>query len=98
MVIETAYTMPPTEKASEPLMGTGLIPKERYTSKEYMELEWERMWTIPCSVWNMACAAALRESDIPNVGDYFTTELGPESPTSPTLVTTSPRSSAPSPC
>ncbi len=62
----------PTEKAPEPILGTELIPKERYTSKEYMELEWERMWT---KVWNMAG----RESDIPNVGDYFTTELGPES-------------------
>ena len=56
----------PTEKASEPLLGTELIPKERYVSKEYMELEWERMWT---KVWNMAG----RESDIPNIGDYFTT-------------------------
>ena len=62
----------PTEKAPEPILGTELIPKERYTSKEYMQLEWERMWT---KVWNMAG----RESDIPNVGDYFTTELGPES-------------------
>ncbi|MCY3504748.1 MAG: aromatic ring-hydroxylating dioxygenase subunit alpha [Chloroflexi bacterium] len=62
----------PTEKAPEPVLGTELIPKERYTSTEYMELEWERMWT---KVWNMAG----RESDIPNVGDYFTTELGPES-------------------
>ena len=71
MVIETAYTTP-TEKAPEPVLGTALIPKERYTSKEYMALEWERMWT---KVWNMAG----RESDIPNVGDYFTTELGSES-------------------
>ena len=62
----------PTEKAPEPVLGTELIPKERYISKEYMQLEWERMWT---KVWNMAG----RESDIPNVGDYFTTELGPES-------------------
>ncbi len=62
----------PTAKAPEPVLGTELIPKERYTSKEYMQLEWERMWT---KVWNMAG----RESDIPNVGDYFTTELGPES-------------------
>ena len=62
----------PTEKAAEPILGTELIPKERYISKEYMELEWERMWT---KVWNMAG----RESDIPNVGDYFTTELGSES-------------------
>ena len=71
MVIETGYVTP-SEKATEPSMGTALIPKERYTSREYMELEWERMWT---RVWNMAG----RESDIPNVGDYFTTELGAES-------------------
>ena len=72
MVIEAVGQSTPTEKAPEPFMGTELIPKERYTSKEFMELEWERMWT---KVWNMAG----RESDIPNVGDYFTTELGPES-------------------
>ena len=62
----------PTEKAHEPVLGTELIPKERYTSEAYMRLEWEHMWT---KVWNMAG----RESDIPNVGDYFTTELGSES-------------------
>ena len=62
----------PTEKAHEPVLGTALIPKERYTSEAYMRLEWEHMWT---KVWNMAG----RESDIPNVGDYFTTELGSES-------------------
>ena len=62
----------PTEKAHEPVLGTDLIPKERYTSETYMRLEWEHMWT---KVWNMAG----RESDIPNVGDYFTTELGSES-------------------
>ena len=62
----------PTEKAHEPVLGTDLIPKERYTSEAYMRLEWEHMWT---KVWNMAG----RESDIPNVGDYFTTELGSES-------------------
>jgi phenylpropionate dioxygenase-like ring-hydroxylating dioxygenase large terminal subunit len=72
MVQEKIAHTTPTEKAPEPFMGTDLIPKERYTSKEFMELEWERMWT---RVWNMAG----RESDIPTVGDYFTTELGPES-------------------
>ena len=72
MVQERIGSKTPTEKAPEPFMGTQLIPKERYTSKEFMELEWERMWT---RVWNMAG----RESDIPSVGDYFTTELGPES-------------------
>ena len=72
MVVEARVKGTPQEKAPEPLLGTELIPKERYTSKEFMELEWERMWT---KVWNVAG----REQDIPNVGDYFTTELGPES-------------------
>jgi len=62
----------PTEKAPEPDMGSGLIASERYTSPEFMRLEWERMWT---KVWN--CAGRLQ--DVPNVGDYFTTELGSES-------------------
>ena len=72
MVVEARVTGTPMEKAPEPHLGTELIPKERYTSEEFMKLEWERMWT---KVWNIAG----RESDIPNVGDYFTTELGPES-------------------
>ena len=72
MVTETRLSQTPTEKAPEPALGTELIPKERYTSEEFMRLEWERMWT---KVWNIAG----RVSDIPNVGDYFTTELGPES-------------------
>ena len=72
MVIESAIRQTPTEKAPEPTLGTDLIPKERYTSEAFMRLEWERMWT---KVWNIAG----RVSDIPNAGDYFTTELGPES-------------------
>ena len=72
VVVEARVTGTPMEKAAEPVLGTELIPKERYTSEEFMKLEWERMWT---KVWNIAG----REQDIPNVGDYFTTELGPES-------------------
>ena len=37
-----------------------------------MQLEWDRMWT---KVWNVAG----RLQDVPEVGDYFTTELGKES-------------------
>ena len=73
MVMEAALTLrTPPEKAPEPDLGSDLIPKERYTSREFMELEWERMWT---RVWNMAG----REQDVPEPGDYFTTELGRES-------------------
>jgi phenylpropionate dioxygenase-like ring-hydroxylating dioxygenase large terminal subunit len=45
----------------EPL-GTAPIAADRYTSREFFELEAARMWT---RVWQMAC----REEDIPNVGD-----------------------------
>ena len=72
MVLEAVGRRTPTEKAPEPKLGTELIPKERYISPEFMELEWDRLWT---KVWNMAG----RLQDIPEVGDYFTTELGKES-------------------
>ena len=62
----------PVEVAPKPDLGTSLIPKERYTSKEYMQLEWEHMWS---KVWLLGC----REEDIPEAGDHFVTEIGGES-------------------
>ncbi len=62
----------PAEKAPEPNLGNEIIPKERYVSREFMQLEWERMWT---KTWLIGC----REEEIPDVGDYITTEIGPES-------------------
>ncbi len=62
----------PIEKAPEPDLGAAIIPKERYTSKAYMALEWERIWT---KVWLVGC----REEEIPEVGDYITTDIGKES-------------------
>ena len=62
----------PMERAPDPQLGSGPIPKERYTSPEYAALEWERMWT---KLWLMAG----RASDIPEPGDYFTFEIGIES-------------------
>ena len=59
----------PMERAPVPDLGTGPIPKERYTSAAFAGLEWQRMWT---RVWLMAG----RESDIPEPGDYFTFEIG----------------------
>lgn len=52
--------------------GTGLISPERYYSAEWAEHEWEKIWS---KVWTMAGF----ESDLEEVGDYFTYELGPES-------------------
>jgi phenylpropionate dioxygenase-like ring-hydroxylating dioxygenase large terminal subunit len=50
----------------------GLIPKERYLSREFLELEYERMWS---RVWQVAC----REEEIPNVGDYVEYTIGDDS-------------------
>ena len=62
----------PHERAPVPALGHAPIPKERYTTREYAALEWERMWT---RVWLLAG----RESDAPEPGDYFTFEIGTES-------------------
>ncbi len=45
------------------------VPKDRYTSVQWADLEYEHLWP---RVWQMAC----REEDIPNVGDYLEYELG----------------------
>ncbi|MBI1181096.1 MAG: Rieske 2Fe-2S domain-containing protein [Alphaproteobacteria bacterium] len=69
-VTEDVWT--PALKSEEPELGSALIPKERYTSRDFMQREWERMWT---KVWLVGC----REEEIPEAGDYITTEIGPES-------------------
>ena len=72
MTLELIGRRTPMERAPEPDLGFEIIPAERYTSAEFMRLEWERMWT---KVWLMVG----RESDLPEPGDYFTAEVGPES-------------------
>jgi phenylpropionate dioxygenase-like ring-hydroxylating dioxygenase large terminal subunit len=62
----------PVEKAPEPDLGAQLIPKERYISTDFMALEWAHMWT---KCWLVGC----REDEIPEPGDYITTDIGPES-------------------
>jgi phenylpropionate dioxygenase-like ring-hydroxylating dioxygenase large terminal subunit len=62
----------PMAKAPEPALDYVPIPKQRYTSREFAQQEWERMWT---KVWLLAG----RASDAPEPGDYFTYEIGPES-------------------
>jgi phenylpropionate dioxygenase-like ring-hydroxylating dioxygenase large terminal subunit len=62
----------PAEKAPDPDLGHDLIRKERYTSPEFMRLEWDRIWT---KVWLLGGL----ESDIPEPGDYICTEIGKES-------------------
>ena len=62
----------PVEAAPKPKFPSDMIPKERYTSHDYMRREWEEMWA---KVWLMGC----REDDIPEPGNHIVTEIGPES-------------------
>ena len=48
--------------------GPNRIPVERYISKEFFDLEVDRVWK---RVWQMAC----REEDIPNVGDHLVYDI-----------------------
>jgi len=68
--LETRGT--PVAKAPEPDLGHELIPKERYTSVEFMATEWDRLWT---KVWLLGC----REDQIPDPGNYICTDIGVES-------------------
>jgi phenylpropionate dioxygenase-like ring-hydroxylating dioxygenase large terminal subunit len=62
----------PVEKAPDPELGLGTIDQHRYTSREFMQLEWERMWS---RVWLLG----VRLIDIAEPGDYAVTEIGRES-------------------
>jgi phenylpropionate dioxygenase-like ring-hydroxylating dioxygenase large terminal subunit len=62
----------PLAKAPDVDLGTDLIPKERYISPEFMEREWDSIWT---KVWLLGC----REDQIPEPGDYMCTNIGRES-------------------
>ena len=62
----------PCSKEPDPDLPTGIIDQRRYTSPEFMKLEWERMWT---KVWLVAG----RSLDMPAAGDYIVTEVGSES-------------------
>ena len=59
-------------KEPDPGLGHALIPKERYTSAAFAQLEWERMWT---KVWLLGGHL----SDLREAGDYISTEIGRES-------------------
>ena len=62
----------PAEKAPDPDLPYDLISKERYTSLEFMRLEWEKIWT---KVWLLGGISA----DLKEPGDYVATEMGRES-------------------
>ena len=62
----------PCGKEPDPELGHELIRKERYTSAEFMQLEWERIWK---KVWLLGAL----ESDLREPGDFVATEIGRES-------------------
>lgn len=49
--------------------GPQSVPVSRYTSREFHDLEMQRLWP---RVWQMAC----RQEEIPAVGDYVLYEIG----------------------
>jgi phenylpropionate dioxygenase-like ring-hydroxylating dioxygenase large terminal subunit len=49
-----------------------IIPKERYVSRDFFDLEMERLWP---RVWQIAC----REEEIPKVGDFLEYVIGDQS-------------------
>ena len=58
-----SHTVPVTlRQQSSPSLGNDDIPIDRYLSREFHDLEVERLWG---RVWQLAC----REEDIPEVGD-----------------------------
>ena len=62
----------PLDKTPDVNLGTNIIPKERYTSADFMEKEWNEIWT---KVWLLGC----REDQIPEPGDFICTNIGRES-------------------
>ncbi len=52
--------------------GVDIASKEGYFSRDYMALEWDKIWTRS---WLIAGV----EADIPKVGDYFLFDIGSES-------------------
>jgi nitrite reductase/ring-hydroxylating ferredoxin subunit len=60
------------ERAIPYVGDDGLVPKERYTSRAFLDLELERLWS---RVWQIAC----REEELAEVGDFVEYAIGPES-------------------
>ena len=55
-----------------PATQANIIPKERYVSQAFFDLEMEKLWP---RVWQMAC----REEEVPKVGDFLEYVIGDQS-------------------
>ena len=67
-----AVTDEPRLKGSRPPALDRLIPKDRYLSREFLDLELRRMWS---RVWQLACLT----SDVATVGAYSEYTIGDQS-------------------
>jgi phenylpropionate dioxygenase-like ring-hydroxylating dioxygenase large terminal subunit len=64
-----SHPVPDILRADSPMApGPTLVPVERYFSREFHDLEVEKLWK---RVWQMAC----HEDDIPDVGDYHVYDI-----------------------
>jgi nitrite reductase/ring-hydroxylating ferredoxin subunit len=52
--------------------GMVVVPGARYTSREFFDLEMEKLWP---RVWQVAC----REEEVPNTGDFLEYTIGDQS-------------------
>src|SRR5262245_61651627 len=52
--------------------GSDVIPRERFTSRDFLDLEIERLWT---RVWQVAG----RVEELPAVGDFLTYDIADQS-------------------
>src|SRR5271170_2994945 len=59
-------------ESGAPSLRRDFLPKEAYLSKEFQQLENQKLWP---KVWQIAC----RLEEIPKVGDYVTYEIADES-------------------
>lgn len=49
--------------------GPTTLPANRFTSREFLELEYQKLWPF---VWQLVC----REDEVPKVGDYLEYQIG----------------------
>ncbi len=62
----------PEKFALKEFRGMVSVPGSRYTSREFFDLEMERLWP---QAWQVAC----REEEIPNPGDFLEYTIGDQS-------------------
>jgi len=66
---EDSHPVPEIMRRESPMPpGPTVVPAARYYSREFHDLEVEKLWS---RVWQMAC----HEDDIPEVGDYHVYEI-----------------------